>query len=86
MVPVLHIGAYGFYSSGILLATYLIASGTGRFLVEFLSRNRVLSLGLKEAQIVSVALTLVGAGILVLSGLQIREVRDISGAVVVAGD
>ena len=71
---------------GVLLGCYLIAMSTGRFLVEYLSLNPILSFGLKEAQIVSVALTLVGAGILVLSGLQIREVRDISGAVVVAGD
>jgi hypothetical protein len=54
--------------------------------VEYLSLNPILSFGLKEAQIVSVALMLTGAGILVYSGLQSRDVRDVSGAVVVAGD
>jgi phosphatidylglycerol:prolipoprotein diacylglycerol transferase len=71
---------------GILLATYLIASGTGRFLVEFLSRNRVLSLGLKEAQIVSLAMMLAGAGILLLSTRQNRDGHEISGGVVVAAN
>jgi phosphatidylglycerol:prolipoprotein diacylglycerol transferase len=71
---------------GVLLGCYLIATSTGRFLVEYLSLNPILSFGLKEAQIVSVALMLTGTGILVVSGLQIREVRDISGAVDVAGD
>jgi prolipoprotein diacylglyceryltransferase len=48
-----------------LLGCYLIASGAGRFLVEFLSRNAVLAFGLKEAQLVS-AVMMVG-GISVLS-------------------
>jgi phosphatidylglycerol:prolipoprotein diacylglycerol transferase len=71
---------------GVLMGCYLIATSTGRFLVEYLSLNPILSFGLKEAQIVSVALMLTGAGILVYSGLQSRDVRDVSGAVVVAGD
>jgi len=71
---------------GVLLGCYLIATSTGRFLVEYLSLNPILSFGLKEAQIVSVALMLVGAGILVSLGLQSREVRDVSAAVIVAGD
>ena len=71
---------------GTLLAIYLIATGSGRFLVEFLSLNPILSPGLKEAQIVSIALMLAGVGILSLSGLQNRECQESSVGVVVAGD
>jgi phosphatidylglycerol:prolipoprotein diacylglycerol transferase len=49
---------------GTLLGCYLIASGTGRFMVEFLSRNRVLAFGLTEAQLVSAAMTIGGGLIL----------------------
>ncbi len=49
---------------GTLLGSYLIATGTGRFVVEFLSRNPVLKFGLTEAQFVSAVM--VGGGILIL--------------------
>jgi len=71
---------------GTLLAIYLIATGSGRFLVEFLSLNPVISLGLKEAQIVSVAMMLAGVGILSLSVLQNREGQHSVVGTVVAGD
>lgn len=49
---------------GTLLGSYLIATGMGRFLVEFLSRNPVLAFGLKEAQLVSVVMMAGGALVL----------------------
>jgi len=70
---------------GTLLATYLIASGSGRFLVEFLSRNRVLAFGMKEAQMVSLAMMLAGMGILFLSTMHNRAGSQISREVVAAG-
>jgi phosphatidylglycerol:prolipoprotein diacylglycerol transferase len=71
---------------GVVLGCYLIATSTGRFLVEFLSLNPVLSFGLKEAQIVSVALILLGLGILVWAGCERRERRDNFSEVAVAAD
>lgn len=52
---------------GFLLGIYLVLTSVGRFLVEFLSRNRPVLLGLKEAQIVSLGLAAVGVGVLLLS-------------------
>ncbi|SNS42607.1 phosphatidylglycerol:prolipoprotein diacylglycerol transferase [Granulicella rosea] len=42
--------------AGTIFCIYILSSSAGRFLVEFLSRNPVLALGLKEAQWVSLAL------------------------------
>jgi prolipoprotein diacylglyceryltransferase len=47
-----------------LLGCYLIASGAGRFLVEFLGRNPVLAFRLTEAQLVSAAM--MAGGVLIL--------------------
>ena len=65
---------------GTLLALYLLASGGGRFLVEFLSRNPRLAFGLTEAQFVS-AIMMAG-GLLI-----IRQVyyRTVSGESINAG-
>ena len=49
---------------GTLLGSYLIATGSGRFLVELLSLNPVLAFGLKEAQLVSLAMMASGALVL----------------------
>lgn len=51
------------WQPGTLLAAYLITTSTGRFTFEFLSRNPKLSLGLTEAQWVSLALFITGAGL-----------------------
>ena len=51
--------------AGRLLALYLIATGTGRFLVEGLSRNPVLALHGTEAQWVSLGCIGAGTGLLV---------------------
>jgi phosphatidylglycerol:prolipoprotein diacylglycerol transferase len=58
---------------GILLGLYLIATSVGRFLIEFLSRNRTLALGLTEAQLVSIALFLMGNTIIVLVSMKEAE-------------
>jgi len=49
---------------GSILGLYLLLTSTGRFFVEFLSRNPRVAFGLTEAQIVSLVLACAGAGIL----------------------
>lgn len=49
---------------GLLLGLYLIGTSLGRFFIEFLSRNRTLAFGLTEAQLVSIALFLVGTTVI----------------------
>lgn len=49
---------------GTLLGAYLIATGLGRFFIEFLSRNPVLAFGLTEAQLVGLSLIAAGASFL----------------------
>ena len=49
---------------GALLGCYLLASGAGRFFVEFLSRNPIVAFGLKESQWVSTAMMAGGAFVL----------------------
>lgn len=52
------------YHMGILFMIYLIFSGFARFFVEFIRLNPLLLFGLSEAQLISVALILIGiAGI-----------------------
>ena len=58
---------------GTLLGCYLIATGTARFLIEFLSRNRVLAFGLTESQLVSAAI--ITGGALVLAHVFARSPR-----------
>ena len=48
------------FRAGILFALYLIFAGTERFLVEFLRRNADDALGLTQAQLLSIAMILVG--------------------------
>ena len=57
---------------GTLLGLYLIATGSGRFLVEFLSLNPVLAFGLKEAQLVSAVMMISGALVLGYVFLAVR--------------
>ena len=45
---------------GVLFAIYLFGAGLERFLVEFLRRNDDVAIGLTEAQLLSVAMMLVG--------------------------
>ena len=45
---------------GLLFALYLVLAGAERFLVEFIRRNDDVALGLTQAQLLSVAMMLVG--------------------------
>jgi phosphatidylglycerol:prolipoprotein diacylglycerol transferase len=49
------------FTGGRLFALYLVLAGTERFLVEFIRRNDDVALGLTQAQLISVAMVLVGA-------------------------
>jgi phosphatidylglycerol:prolipoprotein diacylglycerol transferase len=49
---------------GVLFGIYLILSGIERFLIEFLRRNDVVAFGMTLAQIVSIALALVGGAMI----------------------
>jgi phosphatidylglycerol:prolipoprotein diacylglycerol transferase len=69
---------------GVLLGCYLIATSTERFLVEYLSLNPILSFGLKEAQIVSLVLMMVGVGILIWTGCKSCEGKDSRSEVALA--
>lgn len=50
------------WSDGKLFMFYLVFSGTSRLLVEFIRLNPRLTLGLSEAQLISIGLILIGAG------------------------
>ena len=63
---------------GILLAIYLIASGAGRFAVEFLGRNPVIAFGLTESQLVSLAFV-TGGGILLAQLYSTSESVNVPG-------
>ena len=47
-------------ATGMLFALYLVAAGVERFLVEFIRRNEDVALGLTQAQLISLAMVLVG--------------------------
>ncbi len=49
---------------GFILGLYLVLTSTGRFCVEFLSRNPRVAIGLTEAQIVSITMAVAGAACL----------------------
>ena len=66
---------------GTLLGCYLIATGAGRFLVEFISRNPVLTFGLTEAQLVSTVMIAGGALIIGHVHLSVRAGTPINGGV-----
>jgi len=51
--------------AGTIFCLYLILSSLGRFSFEFLSRNPILALGLREAQWVSLGLILLASGLLI---------------------
>lgn len=53
--------------TGVLTGEYLILSGLGRFLVEFLRRNPKIYLGLSNAQIASVGSVLAGSILLLVA-------------------
>ncbi|MBI2690770.1 MAG: prolipoprotein diacylglyceryl transferase [Solirubrobacterales bacterium] len=66
---------------GMLFGIYLIGSGTSRFFVEFLRRNEDVALGLTLAQIVSVALALIGvAFVLALKDRPVPSGRSVTTA------
>jgi phosphatidylglycerol---prolipoprotein diacylglyceryl transferase len=48
------------FQPGLLFAVYLVLAGTERFLVEFIRRNDDVALGLTQAQLLSVAMILIG--------------------------
>lgn len=50
----------GAFRPGLLFALYLVLAGSERFLVEFIRRNDDVALGLTQAQLLSVAMILVG--------------------------
>lgn len=49
------------YRPGVLFAVYLLLAGTERFLVEFVRRNEAVVAGLTEAQVMSLAMIVVGS-------------------------
>jgi phosphatidylglycerol:prolipoprotein diacylglycerol transferase len=49
------------FQPGLLFAVYLVLAGTERFLIEFIRRNDDVALGLTQAQLLSVAMVLIGA-------------------------
>lgn len=49
------------YRPGVLFALYLLLAGTERFLVEFVRRNEAVVAGLTEAQLMSLAMIVVGS-------------------------
>ena len=48
------------FQPGLLFALYLMLAGTERFLIEFIRRNDDVALGLTQAQLLSVAMILIG--------------------------
>jgi phosphatidylglycerol:prolipoprotein diacylglycerol transferase len=50
---------------GVLFGLYLVISGLARFLVEFIRRNEEVVAGLTQPQLISLALMVLGAGIVV---------------------
>jgi len=48
------------FTNGTLFALYLLLAGTERFLVEFIRRNDDVAIGLTQAQLISVAMMIVG--------------------------
>ncbi len=57
-------------SNGLLFALYLLLAGTERFLVEFIRRNDHVAAGLTWAQLLSLAMMLIGGGWLLLAHLR----------------
>jgi phosphatidylglycerol:prolipoprotein diacylglycerol transferase len=49
------------FRPGLLFALYLVLAGTERFLIEFIRRNDEVALGLTQAQLLSLAMIVVGA-------------------------
>jgi phosphatidylglycerol:prolipoprotein diacylglycerol transferase len=64
---------------GVLFGVYLIFSSLSRFVVEFFRRNEVVAAGMTLAQIVSVALALIGvAFVLALKDRPMPETRSLT--------
>jgi phosphatidylglycerol:prolipoprotein diacylglycerol transferase len=55
------------FRPGLLFALYLVLAGIERFAVEFIRRNEDVALGLTQAQLISVVITLAGAAWLALA-------------------
>jgi phosphatidylglycerol:prolipoprotein diacylglycerol transferase len=82
------------FRPGLLFAVYLILAGTERFLIEFIRRNDNVALGLTQAQLLSVAMFLIGVVWIVVKARRgqlyrpqqpavdgDRVARDVGGAV-----
>jgi phosphatidylglycerol:prolipoprotein diacylglycerol transferase len=54
------------FQPGLLFAVYLTLAGVERFLVEFIRRNDDVVLGLTQAQLLSVAMMLIGGAWIVV--------------------
>jgi phosphatidylglycerol:prolipoprotein diacylglycerol transferase len=54
------------FAPGVLFGIYLIVAGVERFLIEFIRRNDEVVAGLTQAQLISLVLLAVGAGIVVV--------------------
>lgn len=64
------------FKPGVLFGAYLLFSSTERFLIEFVRRNEPVAAGLTLAQVVSVAMALVGAAVVVsLNGRAAAKAR-----------
>ena len=66
------------FRPGLLFAAYLVLAGVERFLVEFVRRNDDVALGLTQAQLLSVAMVVVGGAWLVVKARR-GELRAGSG-------
>jgi len=67
---------------GRIFYLYLILAGLSRFLVEFIRINPRVLLGLSEAQVIAVAMMIVGSGAFVLSGVRepVIDAEDVARA------
>jgi len=54
------------FAPGVLFGLYLVISGIERFLVEFIRRNEEIVAGLTQPQLISLVLTVLGAGIVLV--------------------
>jgi phosphatidylglycerol:prolipoprotein diacylglycerol transferase len=68
------------FRTGILFAIYLVAAGTERFLVEFIRRNEDVALGLTQAQLISVAMVIIGGTWIAVITRRGQLLREPAGA------
>ncbi len=67
---------------GRIFYLYLMLAGLSRFLVEFIRINPRVLLGLSEAQVIAIAMIIVGSGAFLLSGVRepVIDARDVARA------